>query len=388
MDNNNRSPSTYGGFMLCLRNFPLSLVMLAAMMLSLSCNKNSTGSDNSTNPSTELTGDTVWTRAFGTSGNESAFGALETADHGFLIAGGYYSDHQQPYLVKTNAAGTEEWHRVLNDTVSLYAVASCADGGYIFIGHDGLGTSNLIKTDGQGIQLWKKSFALSDPWDIEVMSDGGFAFGGTMFASMSENGPALLRTNASGDTLWTRFLSPGSSARMVALESSGDGGLVCALGPGRLVKVDANGTQLWAEDYADMVVNGMCRAQNGDFLLSGESDGQLVLKRVNSGGTAIWTHSYGGSGGDSGYQIVQTADGGFAVAGETSSFGQGIPGYSNMWVVKIAANGDSSWAKVFGGENHDSGWGIIKTHDNRLLIVGETDSYGNGSFDMYAVLLK
>ena len=50
----------------------------------------------------------------------------------------------------------------------------------------------------------------------------------------------------------------------------------------------------------------------------------------------MWSQTYGGTGGDLAYSLVETSDEGFALAGKTTSFGAGS---SDFWLVKTDANG-------------------------------------------------
>jgi len=50
----------------------------------------------------------------------------------------------------------------------------------------------------------------------------------------------------------------------------------------------------------------------------------------------MWSQTYGGTRSDAAYSLIETSDGGFAIAGYTDSFGAG--GY-DFWLVKTDTNG-------------------------------------------------
>ena len=60
----------------------------------------------------------------------------------------------------------------------------------------------------------------------------------------------------------------------------------------------------------------------------------------------MWNQTYGGIDDDLGYSVVENSDGGYAITGETLSFGAGS---SDVWLVKINATGNEQWNQTYGG---------------------------------------
>ena len=79
--------------------------------------------------------------------------------------------------------------------------------------------------------------------------------------------------------------------------------------------------------------------------------------------------------------INQTNDGGYIIVGRTS-FGYGN---EDVYVIKTYSNGTEQWSQTYGGINYDLGVYIQQTDDGGFIIVGQTDSYGNGDFDIYLI---
>ncbi|NWG28723.1 MAG: T9SS type A sorting domain-containing protein [Ignavibacteriaceae bacterium] len=92
----------------------------------------------------------------------------------------------------------------------------------------------------------------------------------------------------------------------------------------------------------------------------------------------IWTKTFGGPLADAGNSVKQTNDGGFIIAGTTSSFGAGG---QDIWLIKTNENGDTVWTKTFGGTSNDRASNVVQTNDNGYAIFGTTNSYGNGGGD-------
>ena len=95
--------------------------------------------------------------------------------------------------------------------------------------------------------------------------------------------------------------------------------------------------------------------------------------KLDNSGEIIWQKSYGGTGFsiDHPGSIQQTSDGGYIVAGYTTSFGVGI---HNAWVLKLTDTGDVTWQKSYGGANNNFFHTIIQTDDGGYIAAGETDS--------------
>jgi hypothetical protein len=85
-----------------------------------------------------------------------------------------------------------------------------------------------------------------------------------------------------------------------------------------------------------------------------------------------------------GQSLIQTSDGGYAIAGYTISFGAGL---ADVYVVKLDANGNLQWTKTIGGKDFDEGHSLIQTSDGGYAIAGSTKSFGAGGYDVYVVKL-
>jgi len=104
--------------------------------------------------------------------------------------------------------------------------------------------------------------------------------------------------------------------------------------------------------------------------------GLLICALVSQ---ALFAKTFGGTSWDEAYSIIQTSDGGYAVAGETGSFGTD-PG--DLLVLKLTSSGGLSWAKTFGGVGDDGAFSIIQTSDGGYAVAGETGSFGGGGYNV------
>lgn len=101
-----------------------------------------------------------------------------------------------------------------------------------------------------------------------------------------------------------------------------------------------------------------------------------------------WARKYGGSNVDIPLSIKITNDGGTVAAGYTDSRDGDInpqPNreYWDLWVVKLSRCGDIEWERSFGGTNYESARDVVQTADGGYIVVGETNSTDGGVVSGY-----
>jgi hypothetical protein len=110
-----------------------------------------------------------------------------------------------------------------------------------------------------------------------------------------------------------------------------------------------------------------------------------------------WQKSFGGSGIDIAHSIQQTVDGGFIVAGYTDSKdgdASGMLGASDYWIIKLNTEGAIVWKKFLGGKGNETPFSIQQTNDGGFIVAGNSSSNngevnGNhGDYDFWIVKLS
>lgn len=108
---------------------------------------------------------------------------------------------------------------------------------------------------------------------------------------------------------------------------------------------------------------------------NGESD--FWIFKTDEDGEIIWEKKYGGSNNDIIYDIKQTADGGYIVAGSTySNNGDviGSHGTSDAWILKLDNEGEIEWQKTLGGQSLDEARSILETNNGDFVIAATSRS--------------
>ena len=96
----------------------------------------------------------------------------------------------------------------------------------------------------------------------------------------------------------------------------------------------------------------------------------------------MWTQTYEGTEPDYAYSLVETSDGGYAIAGSTESFGAD---YSDFWLVKTDESGNELWNQTYGGTSYDSGRSLVETSDGGYAIAYQTSNFVTGIADVWLV---
>jgi hypothetical protein len=363
--------------------------------------------------------DTLWTRTYGSTQNDQAYWAQETADGGYIVVGDTqfpsFGDHDV-YLLKTDANGDTLWERHYGgekDDLGRSVFQTFPDSGYLVIGITesfGAGRNDvyLIKTDADGDTLWTKTYGVVKVHDRAraawQTSDGGYVIAGDshhLWAGYDYD-MYILRTDADGDTLWTRVYGTGRvDERAYSVRELPDGGYIVAgyTGPEDasnydiyLMKISAAGDSLWTQTYGGSDQDygySVALAADGGFVVAGYSSSygtclaeqcDVCLIKTDADGGTIWMRTYGGPKNDYAYSVQAVPGGGYIVAGATYSFSAV---QRDIFLLKTDEDGGTVWSRTFGSAGHDVAQYVQITSDGNFLLAGKTSSFGMGWDDFY-----
>lgn len=307
----------------------------------------------------DASGDTIWARTYGTSSDERGATVQPTPDGGYILAGVTLSGIDGDiWVIKTDAVGDTQWSRRYaggNDRMGYLAMPTW-DGGYIISGSThafGAGSEDvyLIKTNSTGDTVWTRTYGGTD-YDMgyaQPTLDHGFIIcGATASSGSGSTDVSIIKTDSFGNTVWTKTYGGSDRDEGAQLRLTADDGYVVA-------------AYTWNRG-------------------AGQSDAWLM--KLNAAGDTLWTRTYGGADYDEAYCLDTTADGGYVLAGQTQSFGAGE---DDIWLVKTNGSGDTLWTRTFGGATTEMAMGVESTLDGGYWIVGFTNSFGAGDYDVYVI---
>lgn len=308
-------------------------------------------------------GNVLWTKTYGGYNWESSTSVQQTSDGGYILGGtttSFGAGISDAWLLKTDASGDTLWTRTYGgpEPDGCAAVRQTDDDGYILVGSTrtyGAGWSDLylVKTDASGDTLWTRVYGGTNDdygYSVQQSLDGGYIVAGVTSSFGGGDRTWLIKTDASGDTLWTRIYSTTERNNFLSVQQTSDQGYII-------------GGSIWS---------------------GGATTFDVSLIKTNSSGDTLWTKAYGGADDEFGHSIQQTIDGGYIITGMTSSFGAGN---DDVYLIKTDASGDTLWTKTFGGPFFEDGSCVRQTSDGGYIIAGETTSYGAGWDDLWLIRL-
>ncbi|MFX0184584.1 MAG: hypothetical protein ACFE95_16000 [Candidatus Hodarchaeota archaeon] len=343
-----------------------------------------------------------------------AYSVIATSDEGYVLAGytrSYGAGKSDMWLVKTNAAGQVEWNQTIGGTAADYAfsVRVSSDGGYVLAGGTesyGAGKSDmwLVKTNAAGQVEWNQTIggsAADYAFPVIASSDAGYVLAGrTESYGAGESDMWLVKTNAAGQVEWNQTFGGVDNDDATSVIATSDAGYLLAGGTESygtggmdmwLVKTNAIGQHEWNQTYGGLYedrASTVIATSDGGYVIAGLTSSygagsrDMWLVKTSATGQHEWNQTYGGTGLDYADSVVSTSDGGYVLAGRTESYGAGE---SDMWLVKTNAAGQVEWSQTFGGIDSEAAYSVIATSDEEYVLVGRTESYGAGNEDIWLI---
>jgi len=405
-------------------------------------------------------GEVEWQKTFGGEDNERANSVQQTADGGYIVAGRIWPIEYlfDVYILKLNSKGDLEWQKTFGGERDDEAksIQQTTDGGYIVAGWtDSFGSGGndvyILKLDSKGeVDTTPPEVKFISPSDgkllggtIEINIDakdnyelekvtlyidgkkvkeytsGPYKY--SWDSSKATEGAHTITAEAvdvSGnmrtksvmtimdrikDILWKKTFGGEYDDAAYSIHQTTDGGYIVAgwtksFGSGGedvyILKLNSKGEVQWQKTFGGEGsdwVNSIQQTTDGGYIVAGGTSSfgtgetDVYILKLNSKGEVQWQKTFGGEGSDWVNSIQQTTDGGYIVAGGTSSFGTGE---TDVYILKLNSKGEVQWQKTFGGESFDGVNSIQQTTDGGYIVAGGTNSFGTGETDVYILKLN
>lgn len=302
--------------------------------------------------------DTIWTFVIGGAQNDGALSVVETVTGDFVVAGyteSFGSGGRDAYIVKLSSTGSLLWTKVFGYSQSdlVYDIIETSDGNYVMTGGIRRTNENLMlaKMSPAGNLLWMQEYDRSSNsqsgHNVRELPNGDLAVTGWSWSPVLGSADIhLMRTTNNGVIRWTRAL--GGSNRELGM--------------------------------------GMEVVPNGDILVTGHSlsygsgANDILLYRIDSVGTTVWSKVYGLSQ-DEFISDMDFDGSNILLHGATASAGS----TDQIYLMKLDLNGDTVWVNQYGTTGINYRGSAIFTSAGNILIVGSTDGGGATMRDGYLI---
>lgn len=337
----------------------------------------------------DLQGKMIWQKTFGGSGLDGAYSVAATRDGEYIIAGYTYSNdgdvigyhgNSDAWVLKIDKNGNKEWQKTFGGLAADHAasIAETSDGGYIMAGQtastDGDVSINhgntdawVVKLDRSGNKLWQKTFGGTGNESVQSVietSEGDYIMAGYTYSN-------------DGDITGYH---PGW-------------GMDIGSSDGWVVKINKDGHLLWSRAFGGSrndVFNSIIQGKDNSYTVAGHTRSHLSgdvganhgdidawAVSLDKDGKLLWQKPLGGSNGDFTNFITITQDGGYILAGFTSSNDGDVSfnhGGEDAWLVKLDQGGNKQWQRALGGSASDIARAVFQRVNGTYVMVGSTAS--------------
>lgn len=255
----------------------------------------------------------------------------------------------------------------------------------------------FILTPSFALVTWTNTYGTPQDdyaYSLALTSDGGYIVVGR--TSVGFYDIYTVRLSPYGDTLWTRTYGNPTDDNCSSVKQTPDAGFVLAgyteygtFAPyAYLLKLDSAGDTLWTHTYGGIGNDGarsVCLTYDGGYAIAGWTTSfgvmswSLYLVRTDSLGDTLWTRYYGRDlATEYAYDIEQTTDSGFIMAGYTDD------GYDeDMYLIKVDKSGVPEWTGTYGGSGDERARAVTPAYDGGYVLIGYSNSFGDGDYEVY-----
>lgn len=257
---------------------------------------------------------------------------------------------------------------------------------------------SIIKTSVKGNLQWRRDYNIGNSCLVNSIvqnpANDIFICGETILNN-GERHIYLLKTDAKGDSIWTKAFRGTYSDLASCIISTSDGNILIAGRSGSLgaatsddiylVKLNYDGQIIWEKTFPDPdpeFSTHILETKQGDYIITAndqasdpDTANRILLMKVNTDGNTVWEKRFGLGRGDWkwGYSTIETVNGDFVTCGKLTK-----DGYTQILILKTDKNGNQIWEQTYGEPYiSETGYSIKGNNDNTYTIVGDAFEVNN-----------
>lgn len=355
--------------------------------------------------------------------SKSGYAATATSDGGYVAAGDKYCetpDENCSYIVKLNSSGEILWEREMvyydydYEENTAFTVTETSDGSILVGGEIRDGSYGrprfvpyVFRLSADGELLWQKYYPRMPYYQqsarsIQETSDGNFVITGGGWNEYSPSPAYLLKIDANGDELWSKTYPIGYSGMFSNIILTSDNGVIVAgsrtleeydrVSLPYLLKIDRNGEVAWMKtDETDYVTSTIINSEDGNYILTRYNPGtqSYYLQKINEAGDILWNKPLDSPAMDEIERIIRTqpVDDGYVlfVQNTSSSIENGKYQYQ---IILLDENAVPTKKYQFGDLDLGLRSDGITAFNQGLLVTGTVRIYTDGGYRNEMHLLK
>ena len=347
----------------------------------------------------------VWEKIYGGEDDDIAYGivALENGESAIVGTCKSFDAQRTDICVsRMSADGKMKWTILLGGKKEDEgkAIARAADGNLFILGmtkslaKDYDRDIYVAKVTLEGKLLWQKAIGGDrdeNPGGIAGTDDGGVMIvGDTESFGKRYRDIYIAKLTKEGKTVFARTIGGKKTDEAHALTRMKDGnfalvGMRESSGKGYeeffAMKIDQNGKSLWTKtfgDYDDDSLESVTATMDGGIVAVGKTRSygseqtDLTVMKLSSEGKILWHKIYGFKYYEYGNAVTMTREGGFMLAGGTSTLGKGS---HSVYMLALDKNGSLLWSHVYGGDDRDIAYAMALMSDGSVITVGQSESF-------------
>lgn len=205
----------------------------------------------------------------------------------------------------------------------------------------------------------------------------------------------LIKIDKHGNKLWSKTYGGNIDEDISDIVNYGKGAIFVGSNGSmsyNINRIDKEGAVIWRKAYfldGDEYTGSSVATDGKRVTIAGTelhrrfmtSDVSPLVLQLNGNGDRYWEQYLGGVKKDYSNKILYTGDG-YVVVGKTESYGHGD---YDMYMIKLNRQGKWQWYNAFGGEDDDTANDVIQTNDGGYILVGSTNSFGLTRDDAFIV---